>query len=440
MLLSLGIWRITPQYEAADQPQYAINIGINDPSYYRTFEAIANPNQIVLDFGEGKHTVLFPGQPGYLDGMDLLRKAAFQEVSLTNEYSEAEWRKIVSDTPSVQFKFDATMPAQALADSGLLKFNAQIDPTMVIRSLYLFRLPEENDYRVLVYGGADARMFISRVEIPKDRMSKLLEEEKNNPAYGMYGQSLNKNFYLPLNRIPLERYSLELSLDTHNQRLIDSFFLDKSLTSRVLEKDGSQIITDGSRSVRVGELDKMIEYRNLGVDRTSVRKTDGEYGVVRALNFVNEHGGFVGNVLLHEVNTYSTRASKNDTHDYQFRQYQNGLPIVGDLSSDELSLYRNEIAQMRRSQYTVVKANEDKTVEIISGPELLKLVEQSVWLDRNRITNVYLAYLAGAPVNGVANLRPVWVVEQAVDGRIGMFDAVTGDRLSSEEGMLLGLE
>jgi regulatory protein YycH of two-component signal transduction system YycFG len=441
LLLSLGIWSITPEYEAAtDQPQYASNIGISDPSFYRSFESVAAPRDIVLHFGESRHTVLFPGQPGYVDAMELLHKSTFFETTLTNDYGEAEWKRIINDLPGFQVNFDATMPAPALGDSGMLKFNTQIDPTMQIQTVYLFHRPEESDYHALIYGGPDARNYISRVEMPRDSLNKLLDAQRSNPAYGMYGQSLYKNFYLPLTSIQLQNYAMELNLETHNQRLIDSFFLDKSLTSRVLEKDGSQIVTDGSRSVRVGALDKIIEYRNLGVDRTSVRRSDGEYGVVRATNFVNEHGGFTGMVLLHELETYAVGSDKKDVHDFVFRPYQNGLPIIGDLCSIDMSLYRNEVAQMRRSQYSVVKAYSDKMVSLISGPELLKFVEQSVWLDRNRITNVYLAYLIGTPREQISGMRPVWVVEQSSDQRIGMFDAVTGERLRSEEGILYGLE
>ncbi|PWK16533.1 YycH family regulatory protein [Tumebacillus permanentifrigoris] len=441
LLFSLGIWSNTPQYEATDdQPQYASNIGISDPSFYRSFESVTNPRDIVLHFGEQKHTVFVPGQPSYVEAMDLLHKSTFFETVLTNDYGEAEWRKIINELPGFQLDFDATLPAPTLGDSGLLKFNTQIDPAMQVQSIYLFHLPEEADFHALIYGGPDGRNYIARVEMPRDRMNKLLEVGRSAPAYGMFGQSIHKNFYLPLNAISLQNYALELNLETHNQSLVDSFFLDKSLTSRVLEKDGSQIVTDGSRSVRVGALDKIIEYRNLAVDRTSVRRSDGEYVVVRATNFVNEHGGFTGSVLLHELDTTSMGADKKDIHDYVFRPYQNGLPVIGDLCTIDISLYRNEVAQMRRSQYSVVKAYSDKRVEIISGPELLKLVEQSVWLDRNRITNVYLAYLIGDPRDQISSLHPVWVVEQAPDRRIGMFDATTGERLRSEEGMLYGLE
>ncbi|KEO84974.1 two-component system activity regulator YycH [Tumebacillus flagellatus] len=440
LLLSLGIWGITPQYESIDEPQYSSNIGVNDPSYYRGFETVASPKQIVLHLGEGKHTVLFPGQPNYEDGMSLLEKSTFLDTQLTTEYGETEWRKIVDEIPGLQFEFDAYMPAQALSDNGMLKFNTQIDPQMQIRSLYLFKLPEENDYRALIYGGPDARMYLAHVVVPKEKMAALLDKGKQEPEYGMFGQSLYKNFYLPLNRIQLPKYALELNLETHNQRLIDSFFLDNSLTSRVLEKDGSEIVTDGNRSVRVGALDRIIEYRNLTVDRTSVRRPEGEYGEVRALDFVNEHGGFAGSVFLYEAQRKSGQSNKNDIHDYQFRLYQNGLPVIGEQTTVDLRVYRSDVAQMSRSQYNYVKAYNDHTVEILSGPELLKLVESSVWLDRNRITNVYLAYLLGEPREGICALRPVWVVEQAPDDRVGMFDAATGERLRSEEGMLLGLE
>ncbi|MBL0385099.1 hypothetical protein JJB07_00445 [Tumebacillus sp. ITR2] len=440
LLLSLGIWSIAPQYESINEPQYASNIGVSDPSFYRTFQSVASPREIVLHLGEQKHTVLVPDLPDYENAMTLLQKSTFLDTQLTNDYGETEWRKIVDEIPGLQFNFDSYMPAQSLADNGMIKFNTQIDPQMQIRSLYLFRMPEENDFRALIYGGGDARMYLARVEVPKDRLAALMEAGKKLPEYGMFGQSLNKNFYLPLNRIPLQNYAIELNIETHNQRLVDSFFLDNSLTSRVLEKDGSQIVTDGNRSVRVGALDKIIEYRNLAVDRTSVRKPDGEYEEVRALNFANEHGGFSGNVFLHEVETSTGHSDTNSVHDFEFRLYQNGLPVLGDLTTVGLSLYRNDVAQMSRSEYSFVKAYSDKVVQIISGPELLKIIEGSVWLDRNRITNVYLAYLQRAPRDGIAALRPVWVVEQTPDARMGMYDAVTGERLRSEEGMLLGLE
>ena len=441
VLLTLNIWSIAPKYEAVDAPQFASNIALNDPSYQRTLGNVVIPSEIIAHFGDDKHSALFPGQSGYESALGLLRQASLSDISITTDYGEAEWNKIVRETPSLQFNFDATLPGSALEGAELMRLNASLESTLQLKSLYLFRLPGDADLRALFYGGEDQRMYIARVVVSKDLYSQLFQDLKDAPLYNLYGQSLYRNFYLPAARQQWPNYNLTFGVDTDVQRLANSFFIDTSMTRRVIERDGSQIITDGSRLVRLNARDNLVDYRNLDLEKPQQQQFDADFGILKALSFANEHGGFTGQVVLHE-NRLLHPEQKNSRRSYQFRQTLSGLPLVGNLTSVYVNVLGYDVSTMRRSQYALVGKpyREESTLEVLSGPEVLKLVEDSAWLDRNRITDVYLAYLLGDEQEQSVQLRPVWVVEQAVDQRAAMFDAVTGERLRSEEGILHGLE
>ncbi|MGZ4106646.1 MAG: two-component system activity regulator YycH [Tumebacillaceae bacterium] len=435
LLLSLGIWGITPQYEAIDTPQYT-NVAITDPSNQRTLGNVTMPKSIVLHLGGQKHTEVFPGQSVYQDGLSLLHQATFSNLTITNDYGETEWKKLVNSEQSLQFNFDVDLPASLLDQTDLFNFHSRVEPSMMIRSMYLFRGTEDGDMRALFYAGPDNRMYIARVLLAKERVSHLFEEAKDAPAYKMYGQSLARNFYLPATPQNVQNFALEVNVSLRFTSVIDSLFLDRSLTRRVQEHDLSQIITDGTRLVRVVAKDKSLEYRNLSLDRTFGKPVEADAGMQKALSFVNDHGGFVtqGQILLHEVRTdvdpQLTRRS------YAFRQYVNSYPIIGNLSSVLLDVVDTDVATMKRSEVNVgPHKTKENDVTVLSGEQLLKIVEAVPWLNRNKFTDVYFAYNISAPHDGIADLRPVYVVEEAGEGRSAVLDAVTGELLQSVEGL-----
>lgn len=439
LTLSLGIWRTTPQFEAIDGPQYLSN-GVTDPIYQRTLQSVLHPRLLIAHLGEQRHTVLFPGENAYQDGVDLLRDASFFDIRITTDYGEEEWADIVGRGPSLQYEFDVAMSAPTIEQSKLINFTSSLDPSMQAKTIYLFRAPEDNDWRALFHGGPDNRMYISRVVLPNDRPGKLFADVQGGVLYDLFGQSLHKNFYLPAQRRPVALYTAEINEAPNTKRLIDTFFADRSLTRRVLERDGSQIVTDGSRSVRVGKADGEIVYRNIAANRRTARQ-DGDSGVVQALNFANEHGGFSSTVMLaHELRNFPLN-NGIEGRVFDFRQHITGIPVISDISTIYVRIVDQEVGGMKRSQSTLGKPYRTRDADVLSGRELIeRATADGVLIDRNRITDVYLAYLARNARGELVDLYPVYVIEQASERRSAVFDGVTGEQLLIEEGNLRGLE
>lgn len=435
LLLSLGIWGISPQYEAVDTPQYT-NVALTDPSNIRTLGNVTIPKSIIAHFGGEKHTALFPGQSSYQDAVALLHQATFSNLTITNDYGEADWKKIVNTQPCLQFNFDVDFPASLLDQSDLFNFHSRVEPSMMIRTMYLFHEGDDSDMRAWFYGGPDNRMYVARVVLTQGHFTSLMQQLKSQPGFSMYGQSLARNFYLPKTATKMPTYSLEVTPSTHVQNVIDSLFVDRSLTRRVQEHDLSQIITDGTRLVRLVSKDKSLEYRNLTLDRSFGNPVDADFGIQKALSFANDHGGFVtqGQMLLHEVRTNTDVQPARRS--YAFRQYVNGYPVIGNLSSVLLDVVDTDVATMKRSQVNVgPRKTQNKDVTVLSGEQLLKIVDTMPWLDRNKITSVYLAYLISEPHEAMADLRPVYVIEEAAQSRNAVLDATTGELLQSVEGI-----
>jgi regulatory protein YycH of two-component signal transduction system YycFG len=437
LLLSLGIWSATPQYESIDDsPQFASNVAITDPSFERKIGDVINPRAVLLHLGEGKHTSVFPGQSGYQEGMELLKSASFFGIKIDVKLNDQDWKKIV-EGEAVQYEFDAVIPLTLLNDADLIRFTSRLEPFIKAKSIYLYK-EDGGDIRTVFVENADT-IYTADVVVPMEPFSRLLNAHKNAPAFALYGNSVNRNFYLPAERLRVHTYSIDVSPGIATERLVDSYFLDKALTRRVVERDGSEIITDGSRLVRVGKADKRIEFRNLSIERAPVNQLDEDLSIVKALAFANSHGGFVGQVGLHQVRTL--REGDAAGRVFEFRPTVAGFPVVGELSSVVVQVIDNDVAAMRRSSYMAgARPMRGQEQELLSGSDIMNLVEKNALLKPNRVTDVYLAYLMGEVRGQWAELRPVFVVEQEADFREGIFDAVTGELLQSEEGMLRGLE
>ncbi|TCP52548.1 regulatory protein YycH of two-component signal transduction system YycFG [Tumebacillus sp. BK434] len=437
LLLSLGIWSITPQYEAIDGPQFASNTAISDPSFERTLNNVLGPRSILLHGGEEKHQVLFPGQSGYESGMELLTLATFFDIKLATGFQDDDWKKLISTGPSLQYDFDAVVPITLLNESELLHFTSRLEPFMNVKTFYLFP-SGGNEFRAVFVANADM-IYSASVVLPQEPFKRLFEAEKEAPLYKLYGTALLHHFYLPILKPKVYSYSIDVNRGIETERLVDSFFLDKSLTRRVVERAGSEIVTDGNRIVRIDALGQLIQYRNLNLEESRFNQLEEDTGIPNALDFANAHGGFVGSVAVHQVR--SIRPTEMVGRQFEFRPLVEGLPVIGDLSSVAVQVVNNDVAAMRRSPLlTGAKPVRGPLITVLSGAEVIALVEQNALLKTNRVTDIYLAYLMGDLRGDAAQLRPVWVVEQAGDYREGIFDAVTGEELRSEEGTIRGLE
>jgi len=437
-LLSLGIWSSTPQYESVDAPQFASTV-ITDPSHQRTLGEVTHPRSLILHFGGDKHTAVFPGQSGYGQGMDVLRQANFFDLRLESEFGEAEWQKMIKEERGLEVDFGTDMPASILETAGVLKFTSHYDPTMQVKTLYLFNgQAGEADLRALFYGSVERKMYSARVILPRQPYATLFDSLTNLTPYQMFGQSLHRHFYLPQGRMKVPQYAVELTEPEQEKGVMEAFFVDQSLIRQVLVRDGSEILTDGIRVVE--SKDNILTYRNITPSSQLIRKTEVDVGISKALAFANEHGGF----LMEPVVLYEPPLSRNSNgegHTFQFRPYVGGTPLVDPLALVYVNLIDSEVAKMQRPQIAIgSKPYQGKEQELMSGTQLMTRIENSVF-SRNRITDAYLAYLLEEKgQDGYANLRPVWIVEQKGEWGSGIFDAITGEELHDKEVVLNGLE
>ncbi|HEU4962471.1 MAG TPA: two-component system activity regulator YycH [Bacilli bacterium] len=450
LLLSLGIWSITPQYEALDTVEFDNNASPVNPSLQRSLRNVTEPRAIVAHVGEDKHTAVFPGQSLYDTALHVLREASFFDLQITSDFDNDAWQTLVKKGPSIQFEFDTRLSGQMMEDAELLQFTSRVDPVMQCQTLYLYKTSEDSDLRAVFYDAIEDRAYLARAVLPKERYAYLLgaasEAVKTNP-YAMYGHGLNRNFFLPAGKSKVTQYNYDAVAQPAEQieRLVDSFFFDKSLTRRVEERDGSQIFTDGSRLVRISQPERVIEYRNIGLSTSVAPAPEPDIGPAKVLAFANDHGGFSGHVLLHERaagDRAPSQAGTSSNDRFEFRQYVDGVPLIGQMTSVYTGMTGNEVTTMQRSRYTLApKPFSTAVKEVIAGPDVIKAVEHFPLLKLNKISDVYLAYLVEeSALTPRVTLRPVWVLIQAEDNRSGLLDAVTGEPLRGEEGALLGLE
>jgi regulatory protein YycH of two-component signal transduction system YycFG len=420
VVLSFKLWYSIPVYEPVDSPSY-VGEAVWGPG--KTVAQVLQPVQIRVHLGDGRHTVVSPDSEMYRQLFELLRKAdvsAFAPVS----WSDALWESIVSKR-SVEYDYGMEVQAQYLVQT--LSLPSGLFSSLKARTLYLFYDPEGN-LRLLLKG--DAAAYWSKVQLPEDLLQQTWNQASKQPMYAMYGKE-NQAFYLPMAgmKIPSDTYERNAF---NTSQLMSSFFVDPTLTRRIVERNGSVIVTDGSRGVQFSTAAKTVDYTNPGADgHLSEEETD--HSLEKAIEFVNDHGGMSGTYRV------SDGAKQKDiTSSYLFQRYINGLPLRDPYFSIRVKMRGNTVFELIRPIVYLGSSVKREEVEILSGPRLLEALQKR-GIQAAAIRDACLSYVPESVEKDRLRLRPVWWIERR-DGSPVYVDAASGDLWADNGGWLNGLE
>ncbi len=368
-------------------------------------ETMLFPAQIAVHMGEGKHTLFYPDSTFY----DLIYSRlkgrqfdGFQRYAVDN----VNWTEIRSEHIGVELEFGGGVPI------GLLQRVMQIasDPLFdaeSINRLLIYNTGTEDQVRVFFFSSrGDVVYEATKADLTMQDVQQQVDFGKDWVPY-----TLEEGIYLPEQPIDMVQVGLGIGLYSTEQ-MQRSLFFDPSITRYIREKDGSEIYTDGKRSLQVRQDRNWINYTDPAAP--SAGENSPSKNVLSAVDFVNQHGGWNGQYRLEQMND-STGGNQQRV---VFQQYYGTGPAgvfpILDLATFHYGVISLEVRQGTITGYErslIYDAGEGWDKQVISLPggevlrqQLAKLKEEA------RIARLYPGYMPSLTDQGLL-LKPMWVVE-----------------------------
>ncbi|MBO2944512.1 hypothetical protein JJQ72_11085 [Paenibacillus sp. F411] len=364
-------------------------------------ENLIYPKNMVVHLGEDKHTVFYPGQMFY----DLIYNRikgrtfdSFQRRSVSN----MDWSALRRATQGIELNFGSGMPVT------LLQRVMQITPDSLfegesIHKMWLYSVEGEPKVHVLFFSTEGNVVYeAAQADLTAQDIGQLVDFGQDWVPYTL---SEDAAYYIPEEPLPI--VSLELTMNSYTvEQMQRSLFFDPGITRNIRERDGSEIYTDGKRSLQVDESQYRINYTDPAAPPTGENNPGRD--VLTAISFVNQHGGWSGSYRL------SRTQDVQDSRRVEFQRYDLGLPVLDTPGLNyglmTLELQQGTVTSYERSLLYAEPVEKEKRLDHLPGGEDLRQVLSQL-PDNVSIAGLQPAYRPALTGNTLV-LTPVWAVVQ----------------------------
>lgn len=379
----------------------------NGPS--KELTSLIEPQQIVLHFGNERHTVLGQDQFFFEETFKKLTQRSF-EVFKPVQANTIDWNQIRNNRSGFEVSFSSGIPVTILSDVLQIKgdFAEYLD---FIKTIWI-TTNAKGDAVKAYFATKDNQYVFEATKV--DFIVKDIEQivgwglalnQKNNYVW------VNNSYYLPENPIPLNTYTYSYSEFTSKQ-IQSSLFVDPTTSRKLLNQQGVEIYTDGKRGLEIDRTNKWLIYSDpITVPESS---TNLELNLKAAVKFVNLHGGWEGKFLLSEMPEDINQA-------FGFTEYVDGLPLFGPnsyIKNDvEVAIKNGLVTNYERSnaQIDIQKWKTVTNGEISGLADLL--AKNKEYLDSTEIEAIYPVYVMKYLNDQIVELKPQWAAKQ-VNGQV----------------------
>lgn len=406
VVLSFALWYRLPVDETLDSSG---NVGGTAWGPGKTVNQVLQPVRLVIHRGENRHTLALPDTSLYSQAVELLRQMTVFHLD-SRDWSGEDWQKIVQGQ-CIEYAYGLEMNGSVL--SRIVSFADRPDNQMRVNTLYLYQ--DQGGWHLIFKGEQQA--YEARGEVSAKAWQEVMRQSAPLPLFRLYGGE-KQAYYLPVERMKLSTNTYEKE-ELNSVQLMSSFFVDPSLTRRITERNGSEILTDGNRGVQYDSLAKRIDYTDPGASwQTGVPAK--EQPLDKAVQFVNEHGGMSGFYLVTE-----NAEGENGTIEYAFRSYCNGWPLHDPSFTIRVRMQGNAVQEMIRSIVYLGPPLKKENIVALSGDELLSHL-RAQGVTPAMVSSISLTYMPEDGGNGTLQLHPLWRVERT-NADVFYLDAVTGE-------------
>ncbi|GIQ70462.1 hypothetical protein DUZ99_09785 [Xylanibacillus composti] len=398
---------------AYNQPNF---IPIRDTEYIRAelagaemgVEDVVFPSEMILHFGEERHTLLYPKHYFYEEIYEMLTERSFQGVRPIARYMN-DWNAMRNERKGLEITFHDGLPFSVLR--SLFRIEGEVDHANDhIDRIWLTATEREGEVKAYFFADRGFNAYeAARVDMSAHELARYVElgsylNELNNFSL-LYGK-----YYVP--EQPLHIPIIELPYSTLTpQQMQNSLFIDPSISRNLLERDGTEIFTDGKRGLQIDRMNQWMNYSDPVAPAPG--RAVPEESFLTAMQFINQHGGWNGSYTTDMFNQEWTQV-------IQYRQYYDSYPIFSlpgtPFGYMRIVLQQGVVSNYERSLITLdYEASPEREEYLLAGGESLEqMLERYEY--NSAVERVFPAYQAHIKEDTV-RLVPVWVVE-LFDGEV----------------------
>lgn len=387
----------TPKFDPVNQVEY---VQTALPGTQSMVEDLLYPEQIVLHFGDGKHTVLYPNNTFFNMIFQPLRQRTFDGFRRSNAEAQIlDWENIRNRRLGVELRFRNGIPFDVLQRIMLVKGEKPQENPLIVR---IWFFAGENRDEVKTYFFTDNPQVIfeaSRADLNTKDVERLTGLGVYQPIY----KSDDGIVYIP--EKPLQTVQLKARYKQVDiGQMQNSLFVDPGNIRNFKEKDGAEIYTDGQRGLQIHKETLWMSYSDPIPPAQS--KNDANENLNAAVHFVNQHGGWNGDYMAVRVPASPQVGRQN----FVFRQMIDSFPI---LSSDNFGLIRlilnkGVVSNYERSM-VLLDDQWERTETVLPGSKDLQQLLNS-YGKKILIQAVIPAYRP-VIIDGWVELTPKWAAE-----------------------------
>jgi regulatory protein YycH of two-component signal transduction system YycFG len=385
-----------PDIESSETTEYIKTelIGTQSP-----MEDLLFPSDLILHYGDNTHTLLTPNITFYKMILDVVTSRTFDGLEPETKWI-VNWDEVRDDRVGLELYFRQGIPMDVLQqfmqvqDDELMSYN-------IIHRIWFVMSESGEEVRTFFVPDDGIRMFEATNSI---LTVKELQRFVELGAYlTRYQYEPLGDFYVPVEDIQMIRYEADYKTYTPEQ-LQNSLFVNPSITRNIIERDGTEIYTDGKRGLQINNEQLWMSFSDpVAPGTNSMDVLDNFYSAVQ---FVNQHGGWNGTFTVGHFPELGNTS-------FSFRQYYEGHPIIDirevDLGSIQVVLNNSTVSSYERSLINIDGDPKQKLPVTLSGGEALaKRLER--YANRSEVVNLYPGYRPILSEQSVS-LLPEWIVE-----------------------------
>ncbi|GGG08879.1 YycH family regulatory protein [Paenibacillus aceti] len=362
------------------------------------------PSQITVHLGDNRHTVFYPESTFYNLIYSRLKGRqfdGFQRYPVNN----INWSEIRSEQIGLELEFGKGMPVELLQKVMQITKDPLFEGESISR-LLIYSTDTEEQVRVFFFSSrGDVVYEATKADLTMQDVKQQADFGKDWISY-----TLEKGYYIPEQSIEMVETTLRTGLFSTEQ--MQSIFFDPSITRYIREKDGSEIYTDGRRSLQVRQSRNWINYTDPVAAAVTGESSPGR-NALSAVDFVNQHGGWNGKYRLDQ-----SEGPNAESQTVMFQQYYGSgqygaFPIIDQSTFHygviSLELRQGTITGYERSLiYSLGEKADKQVIKLAGGDELRRKIE--LLSHESVIKRLYPAYLPTLGENGL-KLTPMWVAE-----------------------------
>jgi regulatory protein YycH of two-component signal transduction system YycFG len=368
------------------------------------------PEQIILHSGHNTHTLLPLSQQFYSMIYDNFLKRKFYDGFRRYDTSSVylNWDYIRKQNPGIELRFKEAIPLHVLQSILQIKQEAPLVDEMISR-IWIYTVDNTDEVHTFFLTNKSSVVYeATKVDISADNVKKFV-------AFGQYRttyHSVTGDYYLPDDSLTMTRIQASYSEFTADQ-LKRNLFVDPSMTRYFVERDLTQIYTDGKRALQLKNVTHWMKYSD-PISTPVDNSNDAKENLLSSIQFINEHGGWNGTYI------YSRMSSDLDTgsQTFLFRQYVDNsvdnYPLIG-LSPNnfgyiKLVLQRGVVSVYERSLINIDNNSIEKKEAFLPGGKTLDNMIDN-YAKKLEIVSVFPAYQVIVIRGKKVDLVPRWAVE-----------------------------